>query len=133
MPGTPTNKSAKFLLKFLSPSTANEYTVNDSFHFAEEICLQDSNKHVTSLDVDSLFSHIPLYETIGICVDNVYNDNKNLPNIPTHDFCNLLNRDTEEFFFTFNNKYYKQVDGAVMESQLGPSLANIFMCSFETK
>ena len=93
MPGTPTYKSAKFLLKFLSPSTANEYTVNDSFHFAEEICQQDSNKHMTSLDVDSLFSnHImkPL-----VCVDNEYNDNKNLPNIPNHDFCNLLNRDTE--------------------------------------
>ena len=57
MPGTPTYKSAKFLLKFLSPSTANEYTVNDSFHFAEEICQQDSNKHMTSLDVDSLFSN----------------------------------------------------------------------------
>ena len=28
---------AKFLLKFLTPSTTNEYTVIDSFHFAEEI------------------------------------------------------------------------------------------------
>ena len=38
---TPTYKLAKFLLKFLTPSTANEYTVVDSFHFAEEICQQD--------------------------------------------------------------------------------------------
>ena len=35
---TPTYKLAKFLLKFLTPSTANEYAVIDSFHFAEEIC-----------------------------------------------------------------------------------------------
>ena len=34
---TPTYKLAKFLLKFLTPSTANEFTVIDSFHFAEEI------------------------------------------------------------------------------------------------
>ena len=33
--GMPTNKLAKFLLPFLTP---NEYTVTDSFHFAEEIC-----------------------------------------------------------------------------------------------
>ena len=30
--GTPTYKLAKFLLKFLTPSTANEFTVIDSFH-----------------------------------------------------------------------------------------------------
>ena len=39
--GTPTNKLAKFLLEFLTPSAANEYTVIDSFHFAVEIFRQD--------------------------------------------------------------------------------------------
>ena len=33
----------------------------------------------------------------------------------------------------FNNKYYKQVDGVAMGSPLGSALANIFMCSFESK
>ena len=33
----------------------------------------------------------------------------------------------------FNNKYYKQVDGVAMGSPLDPALANIFMCSFESK
>ena len=126
---TPTYK----LAKFLTPSTANEYTVIDSFHFAEEICQQDSNLHVTSLDVDSLFTNIPLDETIDICVDNLYNDSENPPNIPKHDFRNLLNIATKESFFMFNNKYYKQVDGVAMGSPLGPALANIFMCSSESK
>ena len=31
----------------------------------------------------------------------------------------------------FNNKYYKQIDSMPMESPLGPSLANIFICSLE--
>ena len=33
----------------------------------------------------------------------------------------------------FNNKFYKQVDGVAMGSPLSPALANIFMCSFESK
>ena len=41
--GTPTNKLAKFLLKFLTPLTAHEYTVINSFHFAKEICQQEPN------------------------------------------------------------------------------------------
>ena len=80
--GTPTYKLAKFLLKLLTPSTAIDYTVIDTFHFTDEIRQQDPNLYVVSLDVDSLFTNIPLDETINICVDNLYNDNKNTPNIP---------------------------------------------------
>ena len=51
---------------------------------------------------------------------------------PSLIFCNLLNSH-QRIIFTFNNKYYKQVDGVAMGSPLGPALANIFMCSFESK
>ena len=77
--------------------------------------------------------NIPLQETINICVDNLYNDNENPPNIPKHDLHDWLNIATKETFFIFNSKYYKQVDGVAMGSLLGPALANIFMCSFESK
>ena len=62
---------------------------------------------MASLDVDSLFANILLEETIDSCADNLYNDNENLPNIPKHNFRNLLNITTKETFFMFNNKYYK--------------------------
>ena len=45
----------------------------------------------------------------------------------------MTNIAIKESFFMFNNKYYKQVDGVAMGSPLGPALANIFMCSFESK
>ena len=88
---------------------------------------------MASLDVDSLLTNISLEETINICVDNLYSDNENPPNIPKHNFRNLLNIATKETFFMFNNKYYKQVDGVAMESPLGRALVKIFMCSFESK
>ena len=76
------------------------------------------------LDVDSLFSNIPLEETIDICVDNLYNDNENPPNIPKHNFGNLLNIAIKETFFMFNNNCYKQADGIAMGSPSGPALPN---------
>ena len=130
----PTYKLAKFLLPFLRPLTQNECTVTDSFHFAEEISKQDSNLYMAILDVDSLFTNIPLDDNIDICIDSLYKDDDNTPKIPKDVvFRNLLNVATKESFFIFNNKFYNQIDSVVMGSPLGPALANIFMCSFENK
>ena len=69
---TPTYNLAKFLVPILHPLTKNEYTVKDLFQFAEEICEQDSTLSMGSLDVDSLFTNIPLDETIDICVNQLF-------------------------------------------------------------
>ena len=88
--GTPTYKLAKFLVPFLTPLTQNEYTVTDSFHFAEEICEQNPNLYMASLDVDSLFTNIPLDESIDVCIDSLYKDDENTPKIPKDVFCIYL-------------------------------------------
>ena len=44
-----------------------------------------------------------------------------------------LNIATKETFFMFNTKCYRQTDGVAIGSPLGPDLANIFMCSCESK
>ena len=129
----PTYKPATFLLPFLTPLTQNEYTVTDSFHFAEEICKQDPNLYMASLDVYSLFTKIPPDETIDICVDSLYKDDENTPKIPKDVFRDLLTVATKESLFMFNNKFYKQIDGVTMGSPLGPALASIFMYSFGNK
>ena len=54
---------------------------------------------MASLDVDSLFTNIPLDETINICIDSLYKDDENTPNIPKDAFCNLLTVATKELFF----------------------------------
>ena len=69
---TPTYKLAKFLVPILKSLTSNEYTVNGSFAFAEEIVEQDSEFFMGSLDVDSLFTNIPLEETIDICTKTLF-------------------------------------------------------------
>ena len=105
--GMPTQKLSKFLLPFLTLLTQNEYTVTDSFHFAEEICKQDPNLYMASLDVDSLFTNIPLDEAIDICIYNLYRDDEHNPKISNDIFCNLFTAATKGSFFMFNNKFYK--------------------------
>ena len=64
--GTPTYKLAKFLVPILEPLTTNEYTIKDSFTFAEELQSFDSKLVVASFDIESLFSNIPLKEAIDL-------------------------------------------------------------------
>ena len=61
---------------------------------------------MASLDVDSLFTNIPLDKTIEICIDSLYKDDENNPKFPKDVFRNLLTVTTKEFFFMFNNKFY---------------------------
>ena len=70
--GIPTSKLATFLPKFLTPSTANKFTVINLFQFAEETCQQDSNLHQASLDVGSLLANILLEETIKNTQEHKY-------------------------------------------------------------
>ena len=48
--------------------TSNEYAVKDSFAIVE----QDSQFFMGSLDVDSLFTYIPLEEFIDICTNTLF-------------------------------------------------------------
>ena len=57
----------KFFVPLLRDLTSNEYTLKDSFEFAKVICEQNSDLYMASLDVDSLFTNVPLDETSGIC------------------------------------------------------------------
>ena len=76
---------------------------------------------MANLDVDLLFTNIPLDETIFICIDSLYNDNENTPKIPKDVFWNFL-------CLTRNSI---KNDGVAMGSLLSP--ADNFMCSFEHK
>ena len=65
---------AKFLKPTLEPLTHNEFTIKDFFNFAKEITY-DSSLYIAGLDVESLFTNIPLNETINNCVSDLHNKN----------------------------------------------------------
>ena len=73
---TTTCRLAKILVPILKPLTTNEFTVKDSFHFAEEIVDQQHDHFMGSLDVDSLFTNIPLEQTIEICTNELFKESE---------------------------------------------------------
>ena len=62
----------KFFVPLLRHLTSNEFTLKDSFEFAKIICEQDDVLFMASLDADSLFTNVPLQETINICVNELF-------------------------------------------------------------
>ena len=113
----------------LSSITFNEFTVKDSFAFAEEIVHQDGKLFMRSLDVDSLFTNIPLKETINICTNLLYKNVDVVECINKSEFENLLSLATQESYFMFSDILYKQKNGVAMGSRLGPTIANVFLSS----
>ena len=60
-------KLAKFLVPLLCPFPTNSYTISDTFMFVKELCelqINTNNVVMASFDVKSLFTNIPLDETI---------------------------------------------------------------------
>ena len=129
--GSTTYNIAKFLLPFLEPFTTNEYTVRDTFHFVSMLDDKDHHLVMASLDVDSLFTNIPLDETIHIVTEKVFHKKRKVNGLSKPDFKKLLTLSTKGNVFYFNGTYYRQRDGVAMGSPLGPALANAFLCHHE--
>ena len=129
--GSPTYKVAKFLLSFIQPFTTDEYTVKDTFHFVSMLEGKDHRLIMASLDVESLFTNIPLEETIDIVTNKVFGRKRKVKGIWKKDFRRLLLMSTQGSVFYYNGHYYRQKDGVAMGSPLGPALANAFLCHHE--
>ena len=84
-----------------------------------------------SFDIESLFTNIPLNETIDICLDKLFHNSNIFHNFTKKQFKTLLDLATKETYFIFKNNTFKQIDGVAMGNPLGPTLANIFMCHHE--
>ena len=131
--GTPTYDLAKFLVPILKPLTENEYRVHDSFSFASEVSKCNSKDSMSSLDVESLFTNIPLEETINNIINDLFLTTDKVHNFEREELKQLLTFAAYESFFIFDGEYYTQIDGVAMGSPLGPTLANAFLCHFEKK
>ncbi|XP_065651060.1 uncharacterized protein LOC136079262 [Hydra vulgaris] len=100
-------KLAKYLSNLLSPYIPKFYSTCDSFSFVEELKKVDiTNKYIVSYDVESLFTNIPLNETIDIATEFYFKDKTCLKYFSKAQLKKLLQISTSGSHFLFNRKYY---------------------------
>ena len=77
--------------------------------------MQDLQMHpketfLCSFDIRSLFTNVPLSETVQICAYELYGGKHYAEEI----FVELMNTATKSVAFSFNNNMYKQIDSLAM-------------------
>ena len=130
----PSYNLSKFLVPILSHLTFNNFTVKNSFTFSKDLSTVENadNLYMVSFDIGNLFTNVPLHETIGIILDQIFVNNiSTFMGFSRKLFKDLLELSVLNCFFLFNGKLYKQIEGVGMGLPLGPTFVNIFMCFLE--
>ena len=134
---TPTYHLAKTLNRILTPYVPSKYCLQSSSEFLE--ALRDTHpserSSISSLDVESLFTNVPVEDTIQMIIQRVYHDDTTPDlNIPEDALAQLLRICTQKSPFTsFEGHLYTQVDGVAMGSPLGVLFANFYMGTIEER
>ena len=88
---------------------------------------------MASFDVASLFTNIPVDETVEIISNQIFANCVVFEGLDHSQFIKLLSLAVKKCHFTFNNRIYQQIDGMAMGIPLGPLFANIFMTSMKKR
>ncbi|XP_044766187.1 uncharacterized protein LOC123322309 [Coccinella septempunctata] len=102
----------------------NEYYIKDSFEFADLVNnLEVPPDHVViSLDVVNLFGNIQSELAIE-AISKKWNVIQEYTNIPKQLFMDILNFLMENSYFSFQGKFYLQIFGSSMGSDLSPIIS----------
>ena len=130
----PTYNLAKKLNQIISPYIPDQFSLKSS---TDLIDLLQTNKReviIASLDVENLFTNVPINDTISIILHEAYNHPYlPPPKIPPYILGELLKLCTKEAPFRCpRGKLHVQI-GVAMGSPLGPTFANYYMGDLEKK
>ena len=131
----PCFKLAKFISSVIMPFADNQYSVKNSATFVPQLKPYNriSDKlFMTSFDVESLYTNVPLTETIDIITNIVFpNQAQSFLGLNRLSFTKLLDIATRNCFFLFDKKLYRQCEGLGMGLPHSLVFANIFLAFHE--
>ena len=113
--------------------TKNEFVITNSQQFPSmlnNVPLSEDEEDV-SCDVETLFTNIPIKETIDFICDEIYNRKKLKPICKQSIFKKLLYKLTTECTFSVTGRLRKQIDGLAMGGALSVTLSDCYMNKME--
>ena len=117
----------------MKPLARNEFTVSDTLAFPvllKNIENSDDYEDV-SYAVQSLFTSIPIKETIDYIIHKICIKNVIEPMCKKLIFRKLLRKLTKECTFLVDNRLIKQIGGCPMGGPISVVFADIYMCKME--
>ena len=129
---------AKVLGKVLKPlvgkSSHHIQSTSDFVNRAKGVTLQ-LGECLTSYDVTSLLTSVPIDPALNIIRDLLEKDKKlnDRTVLSVQNIIELLGFCLYNTYFSFQNKFYEQVEGVAMGSLVSPIVANLYMEHFERK
>ena len=125
---TPTYQVAKKLNSILTPYIPIGRSVKSATEFIDILHTTPACNNISSLDIESLFTNVPVDETINIILKRVYQSDQPKLDIPEQVLKALLETCTKEApFFSHKGELFRQIDGVAMGSPLGVLFANMYM------
>ena len=136
--GSVTYGVAKKLAKILKPLVGKPpHHINSTQVFVEQV------KHITlgpgeclcSYDVSALLTSVPIDHALNIIKDLLEKDNTPMERtvLAVNDIILLLEFCLKNTYFSFQDQFYEQVEGAAMGSPVSPIVANLYMEYLEPK
>ena len=130
--GTYIYKAPKVVAKYLGPLAQNDYTIRDTLSFPDLLSVpSDDNYEDVSYHVESLFTSIPVQETIDYILYKIYVKKVLKPFCKKSVFKKLFNKLTTECVFSADNRLIKQIDGCPMGPPISAVLSDIYICKME--
>ena len=132
--GTHNYKLAKFFVNILSHLDLGPFVIKNSREFVDSIKAFTGNNRnffMCSFDVESLYTNVPVQETIDIILDKLYSNTNEFYGMTKEQIRKLFNIVFNDTYFKFSNNIFKQCDGLAMGSPASPLAANLFLSHLE--
>ena len=136
--GSATYGVAKELAKILKPLVGKSpHHITSTQDFVEQVkqIKLEPGECLSSYDVSALFTSVPIDPALNIIKDLLDKDNtlKERTVMEVGDIILLLEFCLKNTYFSFQDQFYEQVEGAAMVSPVSPIVANLYMEYLEQK
>ena len=124
---------ANILKTYVKHENNNAKNSTTFSNYIRNVPIED-DEIMVSFDVTSLYTNIPIIDTLNIIKDYVHSDDQfaRKTAIPQDKFLDLVNLVLTTTWYTFNSQFYQQTDGVAMGGPASSTTAEIYMQAHES-